>query len=103
MAAPTCLRRSVSHRRARWLPLLVSALLVSVMLAPPAFAQSPPPSGAPTPHIVPRPNSGHPPTDAGDRGGALQLLVLGLLIVAVAGSVAHVVRQSRRARSAEPR
>jgi len=33
------------------------------------------------PHIIPRPNSGHPPTEAGDRGGWLQFAVLGAIVV----------------------
>lgn len=61
--------------------------------------QAPPPTGEPTPHIIPSPNSGRPPMDSGDRGGSLQLLVLGLLVVAVGGGVLSLVRQSRRARS----
>jgi hypothetical protein len=46
--------------------------------------------------IIPEPDSGHAPDEAGDRGGALQFLVLGLIVVAVAGGVALVVRESRR-------
>ena len=46
--------------------------------------------------IIPEPNSGRPPEDAGDRGGALQFLVLGLIVVALAGGVTMVVRESRR-------
>lgn len=52
----------------------------------------------PPAEIIPRPNSGHEPEDAGDRGGALQLAVLGLLLVAVGGGVWKVVRDVRRAR-----
>jgi hypothetical protein len=49
--------------------------------------------------IVPEPNSGEVPHDAGDRGGALQLAVLALVMLAIGGVVALVVRQSRRARA----
>ena len=74
--------------------------LVLVLFAPAGVAaQEPPPSGVPTPHIIPRPNSGHAPTEAGDRGGALQLAVLGLVVVGIGGAVLHLVRQSRRSRS----
>jgi hypothetical protein len=52
----------------------------------------------PVQHIIPRPNSGQKPEDAGDRGGALQLALLGLVVVVLAGGTLHVVRQSRRAR-----
>lgn len=83
---------------------LLAALVLAVTLVTPsaavsaAGAQGAPPTGAPAPDIVPRPNAGHAPEEAGDRGGALQLLVLGLVVVAVAGATAHIVRQSRRAR-----
>jgi hypothetical protein len=55
----------------------------------------------PSQDIVPAPNSGEEPDDAGDRGGALQLALLGLLALGIGGAVAVVVRQSRRARSVE--
>jgi hypothetical protein len=93
----------------------LAALLALVVLspAPAARAQEPPQrdvagsivtSGEPlpAPHIIPRPNEGHEPVDAGDRGGALQLGLLALLVVAVGGGAAYVVHQSRAARRAEP-
>ncbi|HEY7072157.1 MAG TPA: hypothetical protein VH479_18660, partial [Acidimicrobiales bacterium] len=48
--------------------------------------------------IIPEPNSGHEPTEAGDRGGALQLAVfVGILAgVGVIGALAW--RESRKAR-----
>jgi uncharacterized protein HemX len=51
-----------------------------------------------TQDIVPQPNSGQAPEEAGDRGGALQLLILAVLVVAVGGAVLHLRRQSRRVR-----
>jgi hypothetical protein len=51
----------------------------------PTFGENP---DAPGQHIIPRPNSGAEPEDAGDRGGALQLAVL----------VTLAVRESRRNR-----
>ncbi len=54
--------------------------------------------GPPTRDIVPAPNEGTPPSEAGDRGGALQLGLLALVLAAIAGAVLGVVRQSRRAR-----
>jgi hypothetical protein len=84
---------------------LLAIVVVSLVLhAVPAAAQDPTTTTTtlaelPTPHIVPRPNSGEEPHDAGDRGGALQLTVLGLLVLAFGGAVAIVVRQSRRARA----
>ncbi len=52
----------------------------------------------PSQDIIPRPNSGSAPQEAGDRGGALQLGLLALLVVAIGGTVLVLVRQSRRAR-----
>lgn len=49
--------------------------------------------------IIPQPNSGQPPEDPGDRGGSLQTVLFFGLIVAVAGAVAVLVRQSRKARA----
>jgi hypothetical protein len=48
--------------------------------------------------IIPDPNSGREPTEAGDRGGALQVLVFVLIVAGVGGIVAKVVRDARRAR-----
>jgi hypothetical protein len=81
--------------------LLAIAVLLGAVV--PAGAQDPATStsttGVPAPNIVPEPNSGAEPTEAGDRGGGLQLLVLGLVIVAIGGGVAYVVREARRSRS----
>ena len=49
--------------------------------------------------IIPEPNSGHPPDEAGDRGGALQVLVLALIVVGVGGIATMGVRESRRNRA----
>jgi hypothetical protein len=48
--------------------------------------------------MIPEPNSGRPPRDAGDRGGALQGLVLLLVVVGVGGITGLALRESRRAR-----
>lgn len=69
--------------------------------APLAGAQDAPATAVPAPNIVPAPNSGAAPSEAGDRGGALQLALLGLIVVAVAGGVVHLTRQSRRGRASE--
>ena len=65
-----------------------------------------PPPGAVEQDIIPRPNSGEEPTEAGDRGGGLQILVF-VAIVAGLGTIALLatrdVRRSRtRTRGAEP-
>jgi uncharacterized protein HemX len=83
--------------------LLVLALLAAVSAPRPAAAQDPGSTtsitaGAPTQDIVPEPNSGEAPSEAGDRGGALQLGLLALVLLVIAGAVGLLVRQSRRAR-----
>ncbi len=47
--------------------------------------------------IIPRPNSGHEPEDAGDRGGALQLGLLALIVVGVGVVGVKVLRQTQQA------
>jgi hypothetical protein len=93
----------------RRLSLPVLALVVAIALAvgPPGAAglaaaqEDPSTTGAPAPNIIPEPNEGHEPTEAGDRGGALQLLVLGLVVVGIGGAVLHLTRVSRRARAGQ--
>jgi hypothetical protein len=75
----------------------------------PAAAQQPEddPDGDPTTDdaplpgqdMIPEPNSGRPPRDAGDRGGALQGVVLLLIAGGVAGIAGLALRESRRARA----
>jgi hypothetical protein len=48
--------------------------------------------------IIPEPNEGRPPQDAGDRGGWLQLTVLALILVGVGLIAWRVVRDGRRKR-----
>lgn len=79
--------------------LLTLVALLTMVVPSASFAQDTPSTGVPAPDIVPRPNSGHAPTEAGDRGGALQLLVLGLVVAAIGGAIVHLTRQSRGARS----
>jgi uncharacterized protein HemX len=93
--------------------LAVAVLFAAGAMALPAGAQVSPPGEVdaasttqsptttdqvPTNDIVPQPNSGAPPEEAGDRGGALQLGLLGLVVAVIAGAVLLLVRQSRRAR-----
>ena len=64
-----------------------------------AVAQEPPPpSEQRAPTIIPKPNEGTAPDDAGDRGGALQLLVLGFVVAGVGGAALHLTLQARRTR-----
>jgi hypothetical protein len=46
--------------------------------------------------IIPRPNSGHEPEEAGDRGGALQLTVLALILVGVGFVGVKIFRETRQ-------
>ena len=62
----------------------------------PTFGENP---DAPSQHIIPRPNSGTEPDDAGDRGGALQLAVFGAIVVGVSVVVTLAIRESRRNRA----
>ena len=83
---------------------LLATLLCSAVLAAPATAQDGTTTSTtialPSQDIVPSPNSGAPPQEAGDRGGALQVGLLALVVVAIGGAVLWVVHQSRRARGA---
>jgi uncharacterized protein HemX len=88
--------------------LLAVTLLVLALSAAPAVAQEPVSgtttttlAGVPAPDIIPQPNTDSAPTEAGDRGGALQLALLGLVVVAIGGAAFVIVRQSRRARADE--
>lgn len=93
--------------RFRLLVLALAVLTAATVggLAPGAAAQEPTPTTeqvepeVPTGEIIPRPNSGTPPEEPGDRGGALQIGILLLVLLAIAGAVLGLVRQSRRARS----
>ena len=81
--------------------LAVLFLLLAVTLGattPSALAQD---GGGdvPTQDIIPRPDSGEAPEEAGDRGGSLQLLIFGLVVAAIVGGATYVAIQSKRARA----
>lgn len=90
----------------RALPILLAlGLLIGAGSTRVGAQEEPPTSGTtttvvelPPAEIVPRPNSGTAPQEAGDRGGALQLGVLALVVVAIGGTVARLVLQARRPR-----
>ena len=82
--------------------VLVLVLAVSGLGPTAAGAQDDPPE-VPTQDIVPQPNSGRAPEEAGDRGGALQLLLPALIVAAIGGAAWHLTQQSRRARSGADR
>jgi hypothetical protein len=58
-----------------------------------------PEPGAVDQRIVPLPNSGREPTDAGDRGGALQVLVFAAIVAGVGGIATLIVRDVRHSRA----
>ena len=75
--------------------------------APSAIQQVEDPDGDPSTNdtpvpeqdIIPEPNSGRAPEDAGDRGGVLQGVVLLLVVAGVGLIAARVVRESRHSRA----
>lgn len=97
------------------LALLVGALLLGLLLWVPAAAAAPigdtgPAADEDTPvstlgeqptggGIIPRPDSGIAPDDAGDRGGPLQTVLLVLVVGGVVFIAALVARESKRARA----
>lgn len=90
----------------RRVAVLLVALVVGLLgpSAGTALAQdgTQPTNEVPTQDIVPKPNSGRPPEEAGDRGGALQLLVLALIVGAVGFGGWRLSREIRQARSGPP-
>lgn len=57
---------------------------------------------SPVGDIIPKPNSGREPTDAGDRGGALQLTLLALIVGFFAIAAFSIRRQMLAARGPSP-
>jgi len=57
---------------------------------------------SPVGEIIPRPNSGVAPQNPGDRGGAHQLLILGLMLTFMAIAFFSVRRSMKKARAANP-
>jgi hypothetical protein len=93
------------RRAPRGLALIAGLVLVALVTLAPAPAGTGQEGGGdttstavPAPHIIPRPNSGAEPTEAGDRGGALQVAVFVIILAGVGGITALAVRDSRRAR-----
>jgi uncharacterized protein HemX len=80
--------------------MVLTAVVYVATVAAPAAAQEPTTSSTtvavPSQDIIPRPNSGSEPQEAGDRGGALQLGLLALVVVAIGGTVLVLVRRSRQ-------
>ncbi|WP_421117960.1 hypothetical protein ACE2AJ_11115 [Aquihabitans daechungensis] len=64
---------------------LVLGIILLAVFADPGTEPQPTTTDAGTPHIIDRPNSGTKPTNPGDRGGSEQLLLLGGMVLAIAG------------------
>ncbi len=90
--------------------LAAVVLAIAVVVGAPGPLASTAPTGAqeptattttlpPAPDIIPRPDQGVAPQDAGDRGGALQATLFFLVIGGVGVIALLVVRESRRARA----
>jgi hypothetical protein len=81
--------------------MALTAMVYVATVAAPGAAQEPTTSSTtvavPSQDIIPRPNSGSEPQEPGDRGGALQLGLLALVVVAIGGTVLVLVRRSRQA------
>ncbi|MEP6659759.1 MAG: hypothetical protein ABJD24_07575 [Acidimicrobiales bacterium] len=92
----------------RRLLLIVLTVVACVPAAPAAAAAPDPPTTNTTisasvaaserPSALPRPNSGQKPTQAGDRGGALQYATFALMCAGLAFIAFRIVSSSRRAR-----
>jgi hypothetical protein len=103
--------------RSRPLVLALAAAIAAVLLLTPAAAGAVAGGGGqgggddgrgadttdvtpvPSQHIIPRPDSGRAPTDAGDRGGGLQILVFVALVAGVGTIAALALRDMRRSRA----
>lgn len=65
----------------------------------PAVEITEPGADQPAGGIIVRPNSGTAPDDPGDRGGAWQLLLLGLIVAFFAIAILSIRRQMLRSRT----
>ena len=79
-------------------PILLLVALLALVPAAHA-ADDTTTTAVPSGDIIPEPNSGEDPDDAGDRGGALQTALFVGIMAAVAGAGVWLVVQSRRARA----
>lgn len=87
--------------------VVATALTLAIVVPPEASAQTtttattlaPLPEGAGS-IIGPKPGQGVAPDDAGDRGGAAQIALFFVIVVALGGGVLLVRRDMARSRSA---
>ena len=64
---------------------LVLGIILMAVFADPGTEPQPTTTESGSPHIIDRPNSGTKPTRPGDRGGSEQLLLLGVMVLALGG------------------
>lgn len=81
------------------LRVVAAVLLIALVLSMGVAAMAQDATDSPAGEIIPKPDSGAEPEEAGDRGGSLQVLLLGLIAVAITGMAIYVSRQSRSARA----
>lgn len=87
--------------------LVLAVALVAVSAEPSVAAQDDRPEETTTTTTQPprddsviiKPDSGRPPEDAGDRGGALQVGLFLAIVAGIGGVATMAVRESRRRRS----
>jgi len=95
------------HHSFKFLSTAIIISIFSVVFAAPSFSdqQQEPSSSVEIikvddgSGIIPKPGSGSAPSSATDRGGALQLTLLGLLVLFPIIAISCVRRQARRNRS----
>ena len=98
--------RAEMYRPLKFLSVLLVALVASLIFATPSFSDEKQDSSPDVEiikvddgsGIIPKPGSGSAPSSPTDRGGALQLGLLGLLILFPAVAILSVRRQAKRNR-----
>jgi len=97
------------HRSPKYVLAVSFALIASLVFATPAFSDETPSSSDGVEiikvddgsGIIPKPGSGAPPSSPTDRGGALQLGLLGLLILFPVVAIVSIRRQGKRNKLSE--
>ena len=95
------------HHSLKFLSTAIIISVASVVFATPSFSDGPEDPSSSVEiikvddgsGIIPKPGSGSAPSRPTDRGGALQLTLLGLLVLFPVIAIASVRRQARRNRS----
>ena len=95
------------HRSFKFLSTAIIICIAFIVSATPSFSDEPQEPSSSVEiikvddgsGIIPKPGSGSAPSSPTDRGGALQLALLGLLVLFPVIAIASVRRQARRKRS----